>query len=330
MSRGAILTGYAQVAAQHGVDPRAMLRRVGLDSRVLDDRERRVPARQIYELLELSAQASGCETFGLQMGALRQPADVGPVALLLAHQVTLRDALMTAARYQPMLNEAMLFVVDDEEDFTSVRVELASDGQLPLRQSYELLAAISVQTLCSPAGPHRRPRMVCFTHSPPADLSHHKRVFGPNVKFASAFNGFVWNRADADCVSPAADPRLVEYAEGFIKNLPYANSAALAAEVQKTIHVMLPLNGASTKTVAARLGLSERTMQRRLLQEEVEFSVLLNDIRREHALRHLSNGRLPLSEVASLLGYTRETSFSRWFAHEFGTPPSNWRASHDR
>jgi AraC-like DNA-binding protein len=330
MARGAILTGYVQVAAQHGLDPRAMLRRVGLDSRVLDDRERRVPARQIYELLELSAQASRCETFGLQMGALREPADVGPVALLLAHQVTLRDALQTATRYQPMLNEAMLIVVDDEEEFTSVQVELASDGQLPLRQSYELFAAISLQTLCSPAGPHRRPTTVCFTHAPPADLSHHKNLFGPNVQFASRFNGFVWRRADADRVSPAADPRLVEYAESFIKDLPYADNAALTAEVQKAIHVLLPLNGASTKTVAARLGLSERTMQRRLLQEEVEFSVLLNDIRREHALRHLANGRLPLSQVAELLGYSRETSFARWFSQEFGVAPSNWRASQAR
>jgi AraC-like DNA-binding protein len=149
------------------------------------------------------------------------------------------------------------------------------------------------------------------------------------VEFSSSFNGYTWSRADADRISPTADPRLAEYAEEFIRNLPFANSAPLAAEVQKAIHVLLPSNGASTRAISARLGLSNRTMQRRLAEEGVEFSALLNNVRREHALRHLSNVRLPLSQVSEMLGYSRETSFARWFTQEFGIPPSNWRSSEE-
>ena len=327
MARGAALSGYARVAAQLGLDPRAMLRRVELDRRVLEERERRVPARKIFNLLELSAQTSGCETFGLQMGALRRPADVGPVALLLAHQPTLRHAIATIVRYGQMINESMLVAVDDEEDTLSVVVDFTSDGQTSLRQSHELAAATILQTLCGPAGPHARPRTVHFVHRPPSDISLHTRLFGPNVHFSSGFNGFTWSHADADRISPTADPRLAQYAEDFIRDLPFAGNAPLASEVQKAIHILLPLSGASTKAVSARLGLSERTMQRRLSEEDIEFSSLLNNVRREHAIRHLDNARLPLSQVAEMLGYSRETSFARWFAQEFGVPPSNWRGS---
>jgi AraC-like DNA-binding protein len=79
--------------------------------------------------------------------------------------------------------------------------------------------------------------------------------------------------------------------------------------------------------VAARLGTTARTLQRRLAEEGAEYSRLLNDIRKAHAVRYLANRRVPLTEVAGLVGYSRGTSFGRWFAGEFGVTPSAWRTS---
>src|SRR6478672_4430317 len=101
--RGAALTRYAEVANEVGLDPRAMLRRLGIDSRVLAEPERRVPAESVLDLLELSAEVSGCETFGLRMALGRRLPDYGPISLVLAHQKTLREALRVLVRYQRML-----------------------------------------------------------------------------------------------------------------------------------------------------------------------------------------------------------------------------------
>ncbi|HEY2356221.1 MAG TPA: helix-turn-helix transcriptional regulator, partial [Phenylobacterium sp.] len=143
----------------------------------------------------------------------------------------------------------------------------------------------------------------------------------------SEFNGFTCSQADLDRPNPVADAALATYAEHYIQTLPFANETSLAIEVQKAIHVLLPYNGASMTAVAARLGLSERTLQRRLADEGAEFSSLLNEIRRNHALRYLANVQVSLGDVAALVGYTHETSFSRWFSGEFGVTPSGWRSN---
>ena len=70
-------------------------------------------------------------------------------------------------------------------------------------------------------------------------------------------------------------------------------------DVRKAVVLLLADGQASIGHVAARLGLTERTLQRRLLAEGVDFSRLLNDVRRELAARYASNATLPLSHVAA-------------------------------
>jgi AraC-like DNA-binding protein len=328
MMRGAAISRYAEAAAQVGLDARAMLRRVDIDSRVLNEPELRIPAPKIFALLDASALASGCETFGLRLAVLRRLADYGPIALLLAHQPTMRDTLMTLVRYQRMLNEALLIGVEDHaDDVVTVSEAFVAGAETPTRQASELAVATHFQVFSDPKGPRLRPRRVHFTHGPPADASLHRQVFGPIVEFNSEFNGFTCDRAEFDSVSASADPALVQFADGFISTLPHAQATSVADEVRKAIHVLLPFDGASIGAVAARLGVSKRTMQRRLADEDAEFSLLLNEIRREQSVRHLSNARLPLSHIAGLVGYSRQTSFARWFAGEFGMIPSAWRTA---
>ncbi len=326
--RGAAISRYAEAAAQVGLDPRAMLRRLDIDSRILDEPELRVPAPKVFELLEQSARDSRCDTFGLRMARLRRASDFGPIALLLAHQPTMRDTLMTLVRFQRMLNEALLISVEDyDDDVVVVREAFVSGGEAGLRQAYELAVGTHFQVFSDPKGPCLRPSRVHFTHGPPADDTTHRRLFGPIVEFNSEFNGFTCDRADFDSISASADPALVQFADRFISAMPFAQQTSVTAEVRKALHVLLPFDGASIGAVAARLGMSKRTMQRRLAEEGAEFSALLNEIRREQSVRHLSNIRLPLSHVAGLVGYSRETSFARWFASEFGMIPSTWRTA---
>lgn len=328
MMRGAAISRYPEAAAQVGLDARAMLRRVDIDSRAVSEPELRIPAPKIYALLEQSAVASGCETFGLRLAVLRRLTDFGPLSLLLLHQPSMRDTLMTLVRYQRMLNEALLLGVEDHAgDVVTVSETFVADAETPVRQAYEVAVATHFQVFSDPKGPRLRPRRVHFTHGPPTDDSLHRQVFGPIVEFNSEFNGFTCDRVEFDSISPSADPALVQFAARFISTLPYAQATSVTDEVRKAIHVLLPFDGASIGAVAARLGMSKRTMQRRLADESAEFSALLNEIRREQSVRHLSNARLPLSHVAGLIGYRRQTSFARWFAGEFGMIPSLWRTS---
>lgn len=323
--RAASLSNYMEVAAQVGLDGAAMLRRTGIDPRVLQEPDARINAVDVVRLLEMSAGASGCLTFGLRMAESRRLSDMGAISLLLSHQATLRDALTTIIHYRMLLNESLLIHVEEHADVVVIREELHIEGDFPLRQSSELALGVLYRMFRVLMGSRWRAQSVNFTHPAPPDLAVHRRVFGPIVEFGSDFNGLTCSREDLDRPNPAADPNLVQYAERYVQSLPLADRRSFSQDVLKAIYLLLPGEGASVTTVSEILGMNPRTLQRRLAAEGGEFSELLHEARRDLAMRYVENRSFPLSRVAGLLGYTRQSSFSRWFAEAFGMSPSAWR-----
>jgi AraC-like DNA-binding protein len=327
--RSASLSNFSEVAAQVGLDPGAMLREMGIDRRALAQPDLRIPAQAVAELLEVSAARAACPTLGLRMAESRRLSDFGEVSLLITHQATMRDALMTVVQYRQLVNESLVVHVEEHEDLVIVREELLVGGQAPISQAYELAIGVIYRLFRALLGPRWRAQSVNFTHAPPADLTVHRRMFGSIVEFNSDFNGLTCRQSDLDAPNPSADPALAQFAERYVRTLPNADRRSMSQEVQKSLYTLLPLGGGSISKVAANLGLHERTLQRRLREEGADFSGLLNDVRRDLTLRFLANRNLALSRVSGLVGYSRQSSFNRWFVDEFGTSPSGWRAAAD-
>ena len=324
--RGASLSNFAEVAAQVGLDANAMLRKIGIDRRALSDPDLRIPALAVAELLEESAARAACPTFGLRMAESRQLSDFGAVSLLITHQATVRDALLTVVQYRQLLNESLVVHVEEHGDVVIVREELLVGGAGSMRQAYELAIGVIFRLFRALLGPRWRAQSVNFVHAPPPDLTVHRRLFGSICEFGSDFNGLTCGRADLDAPNPSADPAMAQFAERYIQTLPHADRRSMSQDVAKALYLLLPLGAGSICGVAQHLGMGERTLQRRLDAEGADFSRLLNDIRRELATRYVANPALPLARVSGLLGYSRQSSFNRWFAETFGTTPTGWRA----
>jgi AraC-like DNA-binding protein len=79
--------------------------------------------------------------------------------------------------------------------------------------------------------------------------------------------------------------------------------------------------------VAPHLGLSARSLQRRLDEEGLQFGELLSGVRQELATAYLAGSTRPVTSVAAMLGYSSPSSFTRWFAGSFGMSPQVWRAT---
>jgi AraC-like DNA-binding protein len=327
--RAATLSNFAEVAQQASLNPRAMLREVGLDPAVLTDPEMRIPAGAVFSLLENAARASGWRNFGLRMAESRRLADFGAISLLIAHQASLREGLETTIRHLHMINAALTIEVEDLGDLVIIREGLLVDDASPTSQAYELAIGAMFRMCNALLGARWRPQMVIFTHKAPDDLSVHRRMFGPNVLFEGDFNGVVCSGADLDRANPSADPKMANYARRYVDELGGRDRASTSDEVRKAIYHLLPSGRASIAQAAQSLGLTVRTLQRRLEAEEEEFSTLLNNVRREAALRRLENPNLSLTHLAGLLGYRQLSSFSRWFTAEFGVSPTAWRSRVD-
>ena len=320
--RASALASYGEVARSLGLNPAALMRRVDLDPQALSNPDMRLNARAFGELLELSAAEAGCPTFGLRMAEQRRASDFGPLSLLLTHQPTVRDVLATAVRYSALINDTLTLALEETSGTVVIREEVLAVSPILARQAHELTVGVMVRIFQALIGARWRAVSVHFIHPAPEDLSDHRRIFGDAVVFGCDFNGLVCDAQDLDQANPGADPALAAYARRFVDGMVAGTDRSDDHAVRGALADLLPTGRATLEQVAARLGLSPRTLQRRLADTNTDFRRLLEEVRVALATRFVESSTLPLTDVAQLLGYSQPATFSRWFLSRFGAPPS--------
>lgn len=325
--RAASLTHYAEVARSVGLDPIRMLAAVGLSPVVLREPDLRIPASRAAELLERSAVASGVENFGLRMAESRNLSNLGPVGLVMRDQPTLRDSLSVLVRYHAKLNGSLAVMIEESAGVVTIREEVIVDAPGAVRQSIELALGVMIRLIRQVLGPAWQPRRVCFTHAAPADIRLHLRHFGACVEFEHDFNGIVCARSDLDVRNPAADPGMTRYAEQLLEAMLQSAPGSILDDVRGAVLLLLPAGRCSFEQVSSHLGLALRTVQRRLAEQGVSFSSLVNEARVQLAERHVDGSARPLTDVAALLGFSAPSGFSRWYQAQFGCSPTQGRAA---
>ena len=326
--RAAVLTNYFDVARQLGLNTGPLLRATGLNAAVLADQNQQIPIAAAVQLLELSAEATGCPTFGLRMAESRQLSDFGAISLLITQQATLRAALRTLSQYRHLLNKALAIDIEDAGGTAILREEVVSETG-PSRQATDLAVGTLFRMCASILGRQWHPYSVNFTHAAPEDTQVHRRIFGGRygfrLEFNSDFNGITCATSDLDIPIPTADPALARYAEQFLASFGDASPSSVVLDVRKAIYLLMPMGRANIDQVAQGLGLNTRTLQRRLDEAGHSFTDLINEVRRELVVRYMANPDNSVGKIAELLGYSVHSSFTRWFITHFGVPPAQWR-----
>jgi AraC-like DNA-binding protein len=315
--RSAALTHFAAVAALCGLDGRALVLEVGLPARCLDDPDLKIRTRLVGRLLELAAERGHEPAFGLRMAESRRLSNLGPLALLVRDEPTLRSALEALMRHVHVHNEALAVRVEQVSNLVVIREELDPEGEASVRQASELAVGVTFRVLQVFMGSGWRPRLVCFSHSAPDRLAAHRRVLGPAVEFGHEFNGIVCNAADLDAPNPGADPVMARYAQRLLGQ-SLGHQARLTERVRQLVILLLPRGLCRVEVVAQHLGLNRRTVARQLADEQTTFSALVNELRRDLFARYLKDGARTLTEVSALLGFSAPSAFSRWHRQQFG------------
>ena len=325
--RSATLDGYLDLARSLGLDPIWLMTSVGLDVADLAAPEKWIPAGDVATLLQLSADRSGREDFGLLLAGRRRLATLGPLSVVLSQEPDLRSALRLLNGYERSYNEALHLRLDEGSGLATIRLWLEFAEPVPVRQSLELATAALHGIIKQLLGRSWEPLSVCFSHSKPQTQATHHDVFGARLQFDQPFTGLVLFADQLDAPNTMSDPLLQPYAEQFLRSLPSARGATLFDRVKELIDVLLPLGRCSTAQVARNLGVTQRTLHRQLAAEGQSFSSLVHETRAALAERYLVNERYTLTEVSELLGFMAPSAFSRWFRQQFGVSPTQWRAT---
>lgn len=322
--RAVTLTGYREVARHLELDPYEMLRASRISPDALSDPENRLPASNVMDLLDRSAEQAGRSDFGLLMAQCRTYPSLGPVALLIEHLPTVRDIIAAASEYRRHLNDIMVFGTEETQGAGIFKVELSA--RFASLQASTLAIGVAFIVLRGASRRNWSPQSVHFKFAAPPELGAFKRFFPAPIEFGSSFNGFTSSDRSLAMRLPWADDTMASHARRLLELVPiHPEDCPNREAVRRSIMLLLPSGRATLTNVAANLAMSERTLQRELDKEGVGFAAILNEARRDLALRHLGHPAQSISAIGELLGYASLSSFTRWFNDEFGCSPRAWR-----
>ncbi|MDP4098771.1 AraC family transcriptional regulator [Paenibacillus sp. P96] len=255
-------------------------------------------------------------------------AQLPPSVMAPYHARDYRDALNRMARYKQLCAPERILIVEEGELCTIELSWLFSERPEP-----PMLIGVSLASLVElgrrGSGKPLNAHAVVLSR-PMGNVQALEAFFGCSVRVGSERSRLILRRSDLDRPFISYNEELLEILTPVLdRSLEQKFSSS---SITETVKWILKQNLASgrpdMRVIASELGMSERTLQRRLTDEGTSFKQLLTDTRRESALEYLADPKLDLKEVAFLLGYEDQNSFFRAFRQWEGDTPSHWRAEH--
>jgi AraC-like DNA-binding protein len=317
---------YARAKAS-GVDMQALLPKAGLTLEQINNSSVRLRVRDQIRFLNLVAGALRDDWFGFHCA---QPVDLREFGFLYyvsASSQTLGHALQRLARYSAIANEGLSLTYLDGRN-VSVTFHYVGVSRHLDRHQIEFFMAFLVRLCRQLSGIRLVPARVRLSHHRSGQYLEVTKFFGANVEFGAAVDEVSFAPAIKNMPIVTADNYLnrllITYCEEALARRP-TGRGPFRASVENAIVPLLPHGDANLATIAGQLGLSQRTLARRLATESLNFSDVLENLKVDLARRYLADNDLSISQVAWLLGYQEVSSLTHAFKRWTGRTPRQAR-----
>ncbi len=322
--RAAALTGFTLLSRNYGINTGELLREAGFPRDIESDPDRRIEVEAVCRLYESAAIATGADDFALRLSDMRGFANLGPVSLVARDEPTVRSSMSVFIKYLPLHNDALFVRLEEQAGIASLFCYLSCPG--PKTQATDIAVGTLFRILRQLLGPDWRPELVSLERKSPVDPGFHRNFFGSRVAFEQEVSAIVLESRLLDQPNPMANEALRPYATSLLKSFDTAHSTTMADRAKRVIETLLSNRRCTAAFVASRLGISRRTLNRRLEAEGTSFLELLNSVRKDIASRQVANTQRSFAEIADLLGFGSASAFSTWFRGQFDITPRQFRA----
>lgn len=294
---------------------------------ILDRTSARVPQRLTVKMLDLSIALTHDAALGLHGAEASQPGDLELLEYLVRSCTTVGESLEVWRRYTPVVLDAD-FEVMREGKHSVGRLRFAPDLLVSSALIDYSLSIAVLLTLRNARDPNPRAIQLQLTQPRPSYASEYERILGHMPRFGQAYDGVIFSHVYERTLMAHPDPvlhlllgRQVQAELDAIQR-----HRSFSGRVREVITRILP-RGAPLPLVARELGASTATLRRKLVAHGTSYRVLLEQTRRDAALRALESGQLPVSQIAFNLGYNHASAFDRAFKRWYGRSPTEHRES---
>ncbi|ALG74011.1 AraC family transcriptional regulator [Azospirillum thiophilum] len=314
------------IAAQGGCADRVFLR-AGVEERALGQPTLALDLGAYVAMMEEAAAETGNDNFGLLFGRQFQPEMLGLIGSIALAAPTLGAALEHLARLFPFHQQATETRFVREGELLRLEYRILDGGIVERRQDAELTMGMFANVVRACLGPGWMPEEVHFEHPRPEGWRQHEALFDAPAHFGQRTNALLLRDRHLDRRMPGGDmARLTGLCGTLVDIARGTGTPPLLDRVRAEVRACLPDGPPHVEDIADRLGIARWTLQRRLADEGLSFSDLVERVRRDLAAIHIRQRHVPIADIGALLGYSEVSAFSRAFRRWFGVSPARMRA----
>lgn len=314
--------------ASRGYRAKDLLASIGLDESDLSADGARIPFAKHAAFFELAREAVGDPCLGLNFGKSRETRDAGLLGYVGISSPTLLDGIKSLSRYRRVFSDASEIDIDGLEINGRVRWWFYGLGRELPRQCLEFAASNLVRAFRDVCGRHLTPERITFGHSRIEDIDAFECYFGCPVEFGCDENVIQLKPSDLNLRLVEADDRLLKllrrYCRDVLARHP-ADAPNLEERIERLVLDRLANENVRFKDIAMQLGMSPRSLSRRLSDAGTSYRDILDNLRKQLASRYLDDHRLSSTEIAFLLGYNELSTFNHAFKRWTGLSPTQFR-----
>ena len=325
--------GLSRLAIAHlksaGVPVAPLLRRAGLTPELIDDPEVRLSVRSQITLLDEAAIALKDDCIGFTLAHDHDPREIGLLYYVMASSQTLGEALKRIARYSTITNEALVFGYREGNSLI-ISVSYSGVPRHSDRHQMEFCMFAAIRICRMLTGQNLVPQHVTIAHHRSGGTSEMARFVGTKVQFGADTDEFALNIDARELPLIHSDNHLndllLKYCELALAHRR-GDLSQLRTKVENAISSLLPHGRVILGDIARNLGMSERTLARKLSDEGLNFTEILQQMRHDLAVRYLDDRKLHVSKIAWLLGFHELSAFTHAFKRWTGKTPREMRTA---
>lgn len=323
----AIIALRLEVARMHGADPARVLKDAGIPSGVLTDPKGRVALEQALKVWGSIIEQTGIHRIGLECGQRARFQTMGILGYVLVNSPSILKALEKFCTYQklvlPIMRQRLIF----QGEQITLRGSLQAAWQEGVQYTIDYILA-SCQTIIQHSVTRNiQPLAVGFNFPEPGYASHYAGVFkGATLEFDCEHPYLTYRRADLELPITLANDDLYQHFDSLLQEVSDEQAAPYTTATRKLIQQRLKAAIPAIEEVARELAVSVRSLQKHLKREGTSYREILQSVRQDIAIRHLSRTNNNITDIAFLIGFSDISLFSRNFKKWTGLSPSEYRS----
>ena len=290
------------------------------------DPENTIPYGAMGHLGALAAARTQCPHFGLLLGRYIGTPSLGLVGELMRNAPTLGDAPQDFAKHQYRnANGGVVYLLKGKKNafFGYAIYQPDVEGSSVICDAAAMAAHTLVNELMQPNPIAEIETLI--SRNEPVDLAPYQNLFGGKVHFNANQTAVLFPAAWLERPIAGADAKRRSQLEARLKALSRAGELDIVSRLRRELRVGLLRREISGDQMAEQLGLSRRTLHRRLDEHGVTFQQIQDEVRCEFARQLLLNTRLSIAKIGMIVCYTEAGVFTRAFTRWTGMSPSGWR-----